>query len=113
MENNFKLKAVRVPGFDMVGDKEYGDRPYGVCLDVYDLQDNFIESGTDWSYFETIKEAEDYCLKYNLKKTLNGYDAEFVKDYFLNTGVPGYDQEPYKSYTDEDWVDLANEYDLE
>lgn len=71
MENNFKLKAVRVPDFDMVGDKEYGDRPYGVCLDVYDQDGEFLESGTDWSYFETIEEAEDYCLKYNNKPLMS------------------------------------------
>jgi len=70
MENNFKLKAVRVPDFDMVGDEYYGDTPYGVVLDVYDMDDNFIESGTEWSYFANEKEAEEYCLKYN-KKTFN------------------------------------------
>lgn len=64
----FKLKAIRVPCFDMVGDKHYGDRPYGVCLDVYDLNDNFMESGTDWSYFKTEKEAENFCNKYNKTK---------------------------------------------
>ena len=61
-----KLKAVRVPDFDMVGDKHYGDTPYGVCLDVYDHEDNFIESGTDWTYFETEKKAEEFCHNFNL-----------------------------------------------
>ena len=61
-----KLKAVRVPDFDMVGDKHYGDTPYGVCLDVYDHEDNFIESGTDWTYFETKKKAEEFCHNFNL-----------------------------------------------
>ena len=32
----YKLKAVRVSEFDMVGDEYYGDTPYGVCLYVYD-----------------------------------------------------------------------------
>lgn len=72
----YKLKAVRVSEFDMVGDEYYGDTPYGVCLDVYDGDGNFVESGTDWSYFQTEEEAKDYCLKYNLQRTLNGYDLE-------------------------------------
>ena len=70
------LKAVRVPDFDMVsrfvtqlevGDSEYGDRPYGVCLDVYDSEDNFVESGTDWSYFATEEEADEFVKEYNQK----------------------------------------------
>ena len=63
--NKFKLKAVRVPDFDMLGDKHYGEAPYGVSLDVYDIHDNFIESGTDWRYFANEAEAEEFCLKYN------------------------------------------------
>lgn len=59
------LKAVRVPDYDMVGDEHYGDRPYGVCLDVYDTDDNFIENGTDWTYFANETEAEDYCRVFN------------------------------------------------
>jgi len=59
------LKAVRVPDFDMVGDEHYGDRPYGVVLDVYDTDDNFIENGTDWSYFATEEEADNFCKNYN------------------------------------------------
>ena len=55
----FKLKAIRIPCFDMVGDKHYGNTPYGVCLDVYDLNDNFIENGTDWSYFNTEKRQKN------------------------------------------------------
>jgi hypothetical protein len=61
------LKAVRVPDFDMVGDKDYGDSPYGVCLDVYDSEDNFVESGTDWSYFATEQEADEFVKEYNQK----------------------------------------------
>ena len=55
----FKLKAIRIPCFDMVGDKHYGNTPYGVCLDVYDLNDNFIENGTEWSYFNTEKRQKN------------------------------------------------------
>lgn len=69
--SKYKLKAVRVPDFDMVGDKQYGDSPYGVCLDVYDLNNNFLESGSDWSYFETKEKAEEFCEKFNLKNNRN------------------------------------------
>ncbi len=61
----YKLKAVRVPDFDMVGDQHYGDTPYGVCLDVYDVEDNFVECGTDWSYFATEEEAEKFVKQFN------------------------------------------------
>lgn len=61
----YKLKAVRVSDFDMVGDEHYGDTPYGVVLDVYDIEDNFIECGTDWKYFSSENEAENYCDKFN------------------------------------------------
>jgi hypothetical protein len=55
-----QLKATRVSDFDMVD-----DRPYGVCLDVYGQDGEFLESGTDWSYFKTEKEAEDFCEEFN------------------------------------------------
>ena len=58
-----KLKAIRCSDFD-----EVGDRPYAVVLDVYDTDNNFLENGTEWSYFETEEEAEDYCSKYNSKE---------------------------------------------
>ena len=61
------LKAVRVPDFDMVGDKDYGDLPYGVCLDVYNSEGNFVENGTDWSYFATEQEADKFVKVYNQK----------------------------------------------
>jgi hypothetical protein len=63
--SKLKLKANRVPDFDMLGDKHYGDYPYGVCLDVYDNEGHFLENGTDWTYFATEKEAEQFCLKFN------------------------------------------------
>jgi len=34
-------------------------------LDVYDTDDNFIENGTDWSYFATEEEAGNFCKNYN------------------------------------------------
>ena len=71
------LKAVRCPDFDMVGDKHYGDRPYGVVLDVYDTDDNFIENGTDWTYFANETEAEDYCRVFN---GMNGDTIDGMED---------------------------------
>tara|TARA_R110000751_G_scaffold34298_4_gene85011 strand:+ start:662 stop:853 length:192 start_codon:yes stop_codon:yes gene_type:complete len=59
--NNNKIIAVRVSDFDMVR----SDRPYAVCLDIFDLEDNFLESGTDWSYFSTEKEAMKFIKEYN------------------------------------------------
>jgi len=38
----------------------FGSTPYGVCLDVYDKEGNFVEGGRDWKYFATQKEAERY-----------------------------------------------------
>jgi hypothetical protein len=69
--SKYKLKAVRVPEFDMVDCPYYGQTPYGVCLDVYDLNDNFLESGSDWSYFKTEEKAEEFCQKFNLKTKSN------------------------------------------
>lgn len=63
-QEKFKLKAVRVPDFDTIGDKEYGDRPYGVVMDWYDEEDNFVENGTDWRYFATEEEAEEFIKQY-------------------------------------------------
>jgi len=81
IEDEYKIKAVRVPDFDMIGDEHYGDSPYGVCLDVYDHDENFIESGTDWKYFETEKEAEDFCKKFNRKyKTCDNCSYDILDD---------------------------------
>jgi hypothetical protein len=61
-----KLIATRVPEWDMVGDDNYGNAPYGVVLDVYSEDGiEFLESGTDWSYFKTEEDAENYVKKYN------------------------------------------------
>ena len=63
----FFYKAVRVPDFDMVDCPQYGETPYGVCLDVYYENGEFCESGHDWSYFSTESEAEEYVNKFNNK----------------------------------------------
>jgi len=65
MKTNFTLKATRVSDWDMVGDEHYGDAPYGVCVDVYSQDGEFLECGTDWSYFKTEKEAEDFIEEFN------------------------------------------------
>jgi hypothetical protein len=45
--------------------------------------------------------------------TNNGLTAEEVKEYYLNTGNPDYEEEPFASYHDGDWIEYANEYNLE
>ena len=75
------LKAVRVTDFDMVGDKDYGDRPYGVCLDVYDSEGNFVESGTDWSYFATEQDADKFVKVYNKLKAQHEAIRNILIDY--------------------------------
>lgn len=45
--------------------------------------------------------------------TLKGHNVHYVKDYFLNSGFPEYHEAPFTSYTDEDWIDFADEYDLD
>ena len=64
MKIQYKTKAVRVADFDDLTD----ERPFGICFDIYDLNNNFLESGTDWKYFETEKEAIDFCDKFNNTK---------------------------------------------
>lgn len=54
------LKAVRCQDFEIIG-----DRPCAVVLDVYDTNGNFIENGTDWSYFATEEQAQEYIRNYN------------------------------------------------
>ena len=47
------------------------------------------------------------------EKTDNGLTAEDVKEYYLNTGNPDYNEEPFASeYSDLDWIEYANENDL-
>lgn len=96
---NYKLKAVRVPNFDMVGDEHYGDKPYGVVLDVYDTDDNFIENGTEWSYFANETEAEDYCRVFN---SMNG---DIIKNNELIADFMGFKK-------DSDQLYLIDDYDI-
>jgi hypothetical protein len=63
MKDNI-LIATRVPCFDAPN----SNRPYGVVMDIYDKDYNLIENGTDWVYFKTEKEAENFCNKYNKTK---------------------------------------------
>lgn len=63
-----------------------------------------------WQHIDIVADALD--CKPNLK-TQRGLTVEEVKEYYLNTGNPDYEEEPYKSYTDEEWIDYADEMDLE
>ena len=45
--------------------------------------------------------------------TDKGYKVEQVINYFLNSGFIRYTQEPFISYSALDWIEYANEYELE
>jgi hypothetical protein len=98
----YTLKAVRVTDFDMVGDKHYGDAPYGVVLDVYDNLGEFLESGTDWSYFSTELEAQEYIKEFNQMRDIIKYyqenKNEFWKDCLLSS-------EDDKEYLYDEWIE--------
>ena len=84
----YKVKAVRVPAFDCVGDENYGETPYAVVHDIYDLDGNYVEQGTSWKYFESESSAESYCLTYN---------SDVDREKFLNWYFGGSDQEKQQS----------------
>ncbi len=60
--DNRKLVAKRCSDFDY---PDYNERPYAVVLDIHDSEGHYIEQGTDWSYFATEKEAEEFIKQYN------------------------------------------------
>tara|TARA_R110002051_G_scaffold114331_1_gene187229 strand:- start:1045 stop:1284 length:240 start_codon:yes stop_codon:yes gene_type:complete len=45
--------------------------------------------------------------------TENKIHVEYVKEYYLNSGFPEYDEEPFTSFTDSDWIDHANYCELD
>ena len=46
-------------------------------------------------------------------KTINGYTAEQVKDYYFNSGFTQYQEAEFLNYSNLDWIEYANESDLE
>lgn len=86
--------------------KEYAGDEFESMNDLWDLA-----TKTD----QEIKSDIENLIKYFVRQqvTENGLSVEDVKEYYLNTGNPDYYQEPYTSYTDQDWLDLADEYNLE
>ena len=51
-----------------------------------------------------------------IKRTMttdNGYTAEQVKEYYLNSGFTQYQEDEFISYSDLDWIEYANESELE
>ena len=64
MNEQYKIKAVRVPDFDDLAN----ERPYAVVFDIYDNKGNYIEQGVDWKYFLLENEAQSYCNKFNNTK---------------------------------------------
>ena len=67
MNTQFKRKLVakRCTGFDY---NVEDDRPYAVVLDVHDTEGYYVEQGTDWRYFATEKEAQDFITLFNNTK---------------------------------------------
>ena len=45
--------------------------------------------------------------------TDNGYTAEQVKEYYFNSGFTQYQEYELISYSDLDWIEYANESELE
>ena len=76
-------------------------------MEWYDLFVDYVQEVIPNLY----NEACDYANKEELSE--NGLTAEEIKEYYLNTGNPDYEEEPYKSYTDTDWIECANLNDLE
>ncbi len=64
MKENNKLIAKRSQDFDDMN----SSRPYSVVLDIHNMYGEFIESGTDWSYFKTEEEAQQFINEYNKNK---------------------------------------------
>jgi hypothetical protein len=62
-------------------------------------------------YWDWNNSQDDLLIK---RKTDNGYNVEQVKEYYLNSGFERYSEEPFLSeYDDLDWIEHANESDLE
>jgi len=86
----------------------------GTGEEVIAIEDHVMETMSDWflDEDEMVEIATNLDMFVELQ-TENGLDVDEVKEYYLNSGFPQYDAEPYKSYTDEDWIDHANENELE
>jgi len=76
-------------------------------LEWFNLFVDYIQHCNRNLYNSACKYADNEYL------TDNGLSVEEVKEYYLNTGFPEYEEEPYTSYTDEDWIEHANANDLE
>lgn len=92
--------------------------PYKVKYNSY----HDVKKGIEY-YQKNLNEFFIHCLGGDPKVREYVYDewietfflssyVDAIKDYFLNIGVPEYDEEPFISYTDEDWIDWAEESEL-
>ncbi len=93
-------------------------------LEVVTKLGNTLQSQLEWydNFVDYVKEVNtnlynDACQYADSMEgeqlTENGLTAEDVKEYYLNTGNPDYEEEPYKSFHDGDWIEHANENNLE
>lgn len=56
----------------------FGNKPYGVCLDLYDDNGNFIAGARDWKYFATKREAEKYIEDSGAFETNSSFTTNFT-----------------------------------
>lgn len=56
----------------------FGNKPYGVCLDLYDSNGKFIAGARDWKYFATKREAEKYIEDSGAFETNSSFTTNFT-----------------------------------
>lgn len=75
---------------------------------------DFGESMCDETKLKVLNFVERQLrLKHKTMTTDNGYTAEQVKEYYLNSGFTQYQEDEFISYSDLDWIEYANESELE
>ena len=85
---------------------------------------NTLQSQLEWynNFVDFVQDYDDSVYDYACQYadsmeceqlTENGLTAEEVKEYYLNTGNPDYEEEPFASYFDGEWIEYANENNLE
>ena len=81
-------------------------------LEWYDMFVDYVQY-YDNNIYDSACEHADRNDEEQYFETANGLSVSEVKEYYLNTGNPDYEEEPYISYTDLDWIDYADSNDLE
>ena len=82
-------------------------------LEKMDRLDQFVDF-VYRVYPRIYNDAFDFIDDQEEELTENGYTADEVREYYLNSGFPRYNEEPFLSeYNDIDWIEHANESELE